>query len=93
MRRLFRLWSLAGRDLRLIFAVLRSPNRPTWLVPAILALAVFGLDPLNLAIPVLGVVDDLILLPLLIRVLAHLAQLSMQRSLQRSRDDRVVSVQ
>ncbi|HEY2685003.1 MAG TPA: hypothetical protein VGI93_15905 [Steroidobacteraceae bacterium] len=93
MRRLFRLWSLAGRDLRLIFAVLRSPGRPSWLAPAMLALMVFGLDPLNLAIPVLGVVDDFVLLPLLIRALAHFAQLGMQRSLQRSRDDRVVSVQ
>jgi uncharacterized membrane protein YkvA (DUF1232 family) len=93
MRRWFRLWSLAGRDLRAIFAALRSPNRPPWLAPALVALALFGLEPLNLAIPVLGVVDDFVLLPLLIRVLAHLARLSAARSLAGSRDDRVVSVQ
>lgn len=93
MQRLFRLWGLAGSDLRTIFAMLRSPNRPRWLLPALLALAVFGLEPLNLAIPVLGVVDDLLLLPLLIRVLAYHAQQSMERYALHARDERVVSVQ
>ena len=92
MRRLFKLWSLAGAHLRVLFAVLRSPHRPPWLVPALLALAAFGLDPLNLAIPALGVVDDFVLLPLLIRLLAHLAEASTGR-LGPRRDDRVVSIQ
>ena len=93
MRRFFRLWSLAGRDLRLLFSALRSPSRPPWLAPALIALAFFAFDPLNLAIPVLGVVDDFVLLPLLIRLLAYFATLSMTRLTSRDRDDRVVSVQ
>ena len=93
MSRLFRLWSLAGRDLRLLFAALRSPYRPPWLLPALLILAVFAFDPLNLALPVLGVIDDFVLLPLLIRALAHFAALSITRFEQRVRDDRVVSIQ
>ena len=44
----------------------------TWLLPATLALGFFALEPFNLAIPVLGVVDDLILLPLLLHGLAKL---------------------
>jgi uncharacterized membrane protein YkvA (DUF1232 family) len=93
MRRLFRLWSLAGHDLRLLFAALRSPSRPPWLIPALIVLVLFVLDPLNLAIPILGVMDDFVLLPLLIRVLAHMTELSVARFEERRRDDRVVSVQ
>ncbi len=92
MRRLFKLWSLAGHDLRVLFAVLRMPNRPPWLLPALLALAAFGLDPLNIAIPMLGAVDEFVLLPLIIRVLAYFAEASTGRLAPR-RDDRVVSIQ
>jgi uncharacterized membrane protein YkvA (DUF1232 family) len=36
-------------------------------------LGFFALDPLNFAIPLLGAVDDLVLLPLLLHVLAKVA--------------------
>jgi uncharacterized membrane protein YkvA (DUF1232 family) len=94
MKRLFRLWRFGGRDLRVLWAALRHPNRPRWLLPASLALMFFALEPFNFAIPVLGVVDDLMLLPLLLRALATLATRVMpMTSTDRSRDDRVVSVQ
>jgi uncharacterized membrane protein YkvA (DUF1232 family) len=64
MIRLFRLWRLAGRDLRLLWYALRHPGRPVWLWPAAFVLVAYALDPLNLAIPVLGLVDDFVLLPL-----------------------------
>ncbi|HLZ96626.1 MAG TPA: hypothetical protein VKP66_01700 [Steroidobacteraceae bacterium] len=94
MRRLFRLWRLSGQDLRLLWMALRHPNRPRWLIPALFALGFFALDPFNFAIPLLGIVDDVFLLPLLLRVLAALAVAATQVQLDpRSRDDRVVSVQ
>jgi uncharacterized membrane protein YkvA (DUF1232 family) len=94
MRRLFRLWRFNGRDLRVLWAALRHPNRPHWLLPASLALMFFALEPFNFAIPVLGVVDDLLLLPLLLRALATIAMRVMPlSSTGPSRDDRVVSVQ
>jgi len=94
MRRLLRLWRMSGGDLRVLWAALRHPNRPSWLLPALLVLGFFALDPLNFAIPVLGAVDDLLLLPLLLHVLAHFALHATRRSLSTgSRDDRVVSVQ
>jgi len=66
----------------------------TWLLPATLALGFFALEPFNLAIPVLGVVDDLILLPLLLHGLAKIAvYVTTLPSASRSRDDSVVSVQ
>jgi hypothetical protein len=88
MRRLFRLWRLGGQDLRLLLKILRQPGRPQWLLPALSALVFFAFEPLNFALPLVGVVDDLVLLPLLLRGLAKLAAGSV-----RHRDDRVVSVQ
>jgi uncharacterized membrane protein YkvA (DUF1232 family) len=93
MRRLFRLWRLSGQDLRLLWIALRRPNRPRWLLPATVALAFFALDPFNVAIPFLGIVDDIFLLPLLLRLLAQLAVLGTRGHDPRSRDERVVSVQ
>ena len=69
MFRLFRLWRLSSRDLRLLWFSLRHPNRPVWLLPIAALLGVYALDPLNLAVPVLGFVDDLILLPLMLHSL------------------------
>ena len=69
MRRLFIFWRQGGRDLKLLWRALRHPDRPVWLVPAAVLLAFFALDPLNLAMPVLGAVDDLLLLPLALRAL------------------------
>lgn len=93
MRRLFRLWRMSRSDLRLLWAALRHPDRPDWLLPATLALGFFALEPFNFAIPMLGVIDDLFLLPLLLHALAKIAVLAMSASMSRSRDDRVVSVQ
>jgi uncharacterized membrane protein YkvA (DUF1232 family) len=93
MRRIFRLWRMSGNDLRLVWLALRHPNRPTWLLPATLALGFFAFEPFNFAIPVLGVIDDLFLLPLLLHGLAKIATLATLASSSRSRDDRVVSVQ
>jgi uncharacterized membrane protein YkvA (DUF1232 family) len=94
MRRLFRLWRLSGRDLRVLWAALRHPDRPSWLLPASLALGVFAFEPLNFVIPILGAVDDLVLLPLLLHALAKIAlHATLPTTRYRSKDDRVVSVQ
>ncbi len=90
MRRLFRLWQLTGADLRLILGVLRRSDRPRWLVPALALLGFFAIEPLNFALPLIGAVDDLVLLPLLLRALATLVS----RDGNRARgDERVVLVQ
>ena len=69
MRRLFIFWRQGGRDLKLLWRALKHPDRPTWLLPATILLAFFALDPLNLALPMLGAVDDLVILPLALRAL------------------------
>jgi uncharacterized membrane protein YkvA (DUF1232 family) len=69
MRRLFIFWRQGGRDLKLLWRALKRPDRPAWLLPAAVLLAFFALDPLNLAMPMLGAVDDLVILPLALRAL------------------------
>ena len=78
---------MGGEDLRFLLRTLRQPGRPQWLLPALLLLMFFAFEPLNFALPLIGAVDDLVLLPLLLRGLAKLVAGS------RNRDDRVVSVQ
>jgi len=69
MRRLFIFWRQGGHDLKLLWRALKHPERPVWLLPAVVLLAFFAFDPANLALPVLGAVDDLLLLPLALRAL------------------------
>ena len=70
MLRLLRLWRLAGRDLRLLWFALRHPGCPGWLWPVAIGLALYALEPVNFALPLLGALDDLILLPLLLHLVA-----------------------
>jgi len=73
---------------------LRNPNRPRWLIPATIALGFFALEPFNFAIPLLVIVDDAFLLPLLLRVLTKFAfPVTRVHIDPRARDERVVSVQ
>jgi uncharacterized membrane protein YkvA (DUF1232 family) len=71
MLRLLRFWRVAAGDLRLIGYALRHPQRPVWLLPVAALLALYALDPANLALPVLGVIDDFLLLPLLLHVVVR----------------------
>lgn len=78
MIRLLRLWRLAAVDLRVLWFGLRHPGRPRWLWPAAIVLALYALEPLNFAIPALGVVDDLILVPLVLHVLVSFLPLGIR---------------
>jgi len=69
MMRLLRLWRMGRRDLGLLWFALRHPNRPAWLWPVALLLAWYALEPLNFAVPLLGAIDDFVLLPLILRLL------------------------
>ena len=71
--RLLRLWRVMHQDIRLILLALRRADRPWWLLPVVLLILFFALDPLNLALPTLGILDDLIVLPLLLRAVVKLA--------------------
>ena len=78
MLRRLRLWRLMKRDLRLLWFALRHRSRPAWLWPAAALLACYALEPANFAIPLLGVIDDLVLLPLLLHALVELLPLDIR---------------
>jgi uncharacterized membrane protein YkvA (DUF1232 family) len=70
------IWSLARGDARLLWRALKHPRSPPtpppprWLLPATLLLVAYVLSPVDFIpdfIPLLGVIDDLVLLPLVIR--------------------------
>jgi uncharacterized membrane protein YkvA (DUF1232 family) len=78
MIRLFRLWRLAATDLRVLWCALRHPHRPIWLWPAAIVIALYAFEPLNFAIPALGVVDDLVLVPLVLHLLVKFLPLGIR---------------
>lgn len=71
-RLLLILWRTSRTDLRLAWLALRHPARPAWLLPALVLLGLYAISPLNYAVPVLGAVDDLVVVPLLLHGLLKL---------------------
>jgi uncharacterized membrane protein YkvA (DUF1232 family) len=70
MRKLFLvMWRISKADLRLLWFALKHADRPGWLLPAAVGLALYAVAPFNLAIPVVGAVDDLVLVPLALHYL------------------------
>lgn len=81
MKRLFvALWRLSRNDFRLLWFAAKHPSRPGWLIPAVIALTLYALSPLNLVIPVLGMVDDLVLVPLVLHWLLKLLPQQIRRN-------------
>lgn len=72
MIRLLRLWRLIAGDLRLLWFALRHPRRPIWVWPVAVVLGLYALDPVNFALPFAGMIDDLVLVPLLVHVAVRL---------------------
>jgi uncharacterized membrane protein YkvA (DUF1232 family) len=73
MRRLmFILWRLGRADLRKVWFALKHPDRPVWLIPAVALLTLYAISPFNLFIPVIGLLDDLVLVPLALHFLVKL---------------------
>ena len=72
MIRLLRLWRLVAGDGRLLWFALRHPRRPIWLWPAVALIGLYAIDPVNFALPVVGMVDDFVLIPLLVHLLVRL---------------------
>jgi uncharacterized membrane protein YkvA (DUF1232 family) len=66
-KRLMLLWTLLRGDARRVVRAWRHPEAPAWFRPAVLGLLLYLVSPLDLlpdALPLVGMVDDLVLLPL-----------------------------
>lgn len=69
LKRLSLIWAVVKGDARLMWLALRHPQSPTWLKFAVGGLALYLLSPVDLIpdwLPIIGVVDDLVLIPLAI---------------------------
>ena len=64
------LWSLVKGDARLLWRALRHPQSPGWLKLGTLGIVLYLISPIDLipdVIPVFGVLDDIVIVPLAIR--------------------------
>jgi len=64
------LWSVVKGDARHLWRALRHPDAPTWLKWGVAGIALYVLSPVDLipdVIPVVGVLDDIVIVPLAIR--------------------------
>ena len=69
-KRISLLWTLVRGDARRLWFALRHPAAPTWLKAATAGLVLYLVSPVDLlpdALPLIGVVDDLVLIPLAVR--------------------------
>ena len=69
-KRLTLLWTMVRGDARQLWFALRHPNAPGWLKLGAALIVLYVLSPIDLlpdALPIIGVVDDLVLVPLAIR--------------------------
>lgn len=74
LKRLSMLWSVLRGDARLLWFALRHPLAPRWLKPALAAVALYALSPMDLLpdmLPVLGLADDVLLVPLALAFIAR----------------------
>jgi uncharacterized membrane protein YkvA (DUF1232 family) len=80
-KRLTLLWTVLRGDARFLWRALRHPGAPGWLKAGAALVVLYVVSPIDVIpdfIPVLGVMDDIILVPLAIRFLldrlpAHIA--------------------
>lgn len=69
-KRIALLWTVLRSDALQLWRALRHPLQPRWLKPASVLLVLYLLSPVDLLpdfIPLLGVLDDLVLIPLAVR--------------------------
>jgi len=67
-KRFAMLWSLVRGDARLLWRALRHPESPGWLKLGVAGIVLFMLSPAG-TFPVIGLIDDIVLVPFAIRFL------------------------
>ena len=69
-KRLSVLWAVVQGDARQLWRALKHPASPGWLKPAVALMVIYVVSPVDLVpdvVPLLGLVDDVVLVPLAIR--------------------------
>lgn len=83
MKRSLMLWKIARHDLRVLWLALGHPDRPGWLIPALGLVTLYAIEPFNFAMPILGLVDDGVLLPLVLHLIGLGLPVSLRRTVAR----------
>jgi uncharacterized membrane protein YkvA (DUF1232 family) len=74
LKRLSILWTVVRGDAKLLWFALRHPLAPRWLKPALAGVALYALSPVDLlpdVLPLLGIADDVVLVPLALAFIAR----------------------
>ena len=69
-KRIAALWSVVRGDARRLWIALRHPMAPGWLKAGTALIVLYLVSPIDLipeALPIIGVLDDLVVVPLAIR--------------------------
>jgi uncharacterized membrane protein YkvA (DUF1232 family) len=66
------MWRTSKADLRLAWFALRHPARPVWLLPALILLGLYAISPVSYVVPLLGAIDDMVVVPLALHALLKL---------------------
>lgn len=85
-KRLTLLWVLVRGDARKLWFALRHPAAPRWLKGATALLLVYLVSPIDLlpdALPVIGMVDDLVFLPLAVHWLLQRLPAGLRQDIDR----------
>ncbi len=73
-KRLSILWTVIRGDARLLWRALRHPLAPGWLKLGVAGIVLYLFSPIDLIpefVPFIGVMDDIVLIPLAIRFLLN----------------------
>ena len=79
MKKIALLLKVIRNDLRALWYALRHPDRPVWLMPAIALVALYAIDPFNVAVPFVGIVDDGVLVPMALHLIVRCLPAELQR--------------
>lgn len=79
MKKIALLWKVMRDDLRVLLYALRHPDRPGWLMPATALVALYAIDPFNVAVPFVGIVDDGVLVPLALHLMVSCLPIQLRR--------------
>ena len=86
-KRLALLWTLIRGDARRLWRALRHPQAPLWLKLGVLGMVVYVISPIDLIpdlIPLLGIADDIVLVPLAVRFLLSRLPAHIRRDIERA---------
>lgn len=86
-KRLSVLWTVIRGDAKVLWYALRHPQSPGWLRLGVAGMALYLLSPVDLipdVLPIIGVVDDLVIIPLAMSWLIRMLPASVREAAQHS---------